>query len=165
MDPIALYQCYYPVIYQQIRGCVSQHEQAEDLTQDTFVKALCALDRAPEAPGDLRRWLGCIARNTVLDYRKHVRCIMWTELCENSAMTTNDCSETVVQHLHLQEVLSTLPACYRQVLLAATEGYTSPEIAVHLGISRYAAKVRLTRARQKLKQRYLATQTREVSRG
>ncbi|MEO9030503.1 MAG: sigma-70 family RNA polymerase sigma factor [Ktedonobacteraceae bacterium] len=165
MDQMTLYQHYYSAIYRQVRSRVSQHEQAEDLTHDTFVKALRALDRAPETPDGLRRWLGCIARNTVLDYRKHTRCIAWSELDENSAVTTSDLPEIIALRMEVQAVLRSLPAHSCHVLLASMKGYTSSEMATRLGISPNLAKMRLSRARQQFKQRYLALQEREVNRG
>lgn len=158
MDLTALYQRYYPIIYQQIRLCVRQHEQTEDLTQDTFVKALRALDHAPEAPDKLRRWLGCIARNTVIDHVRHTQRITWSQLYESSSITTSDLAETVGIRQTVQTVLSELPTEARQTLLAWGEGYTIAEIGQFLGISPSLARVRLFRARQQFKQRYLALQ-------
>lgn len=162
MDPDILYQRYYSVIYQQILGCIRHPAQAEDLTQDTFIKAFGALDSAPQTPAELRRWLGCIARNTLIDYTRHVRRIAWEGICEESATTTSDLSESTALRLEVQAIWRELPAHSRQVLRAWLEGHTVAEMAALLGISPKVTKMRLYRARQQFKQRYLAGQVRET---
>lgn len=165
MDPILLYQHYYSVIYQQIRGRISHHEQAEDLTQDTFIKALRALDRAPDNPHGLHRWLSCIARNTVIDYARQVRRKPVSELAEEHTVTAGNVLESIALRMEIQAVFHQLPGRSRQVLLASAEGYTTLEIAKMLEISHSLAKVRLSRARRQFQQRYLAAQERGVPHG
>lgn len=154
MNFTTIYQTYRWLVYYQIWRSVRQHELAEDLTQDTFVKAFRAWDRAPSAPDDLQRWLGCIARNVVIDYARHTQNVTWCELYETSAICTDDLADTLARRQQVQFVLSELPQPARQVLLASLEGYHLAEIAELLGISPDAAKVRLFRARKQFKQRY-----------
>jgi RNA polymerase sigma-70 factor (ECF subfamily) len=63
---------YGPAVFDVIYGVVGQREQAEDLTQETFVKAFEALeqqdpDRKPSA------WILRIANNTAIDYVRRKR--------------------------------------------------------------------------------------------
>ena len=63
---------YGPPVFDVIYGVVGQREQAEDLTQETFVKAFRALDgsgpdRKPSA------WILRIANNTAIDYVRRKR--------------------------------------------------------------------------------------------
>ena len=63
---------YGPLVFDVIYGVVGQREQAEDLTQETFVKAFEALeqqdpDRKPSA------WILRIANNTAIDYVRRKR--------------------------------------------------------------------------------------------
>ena len=63
---------YGPPVFDHIYGMVRQREQAEDLTQETFVKAFRALDRhdherKPSA------WILRIANNTAIDYVRRKR--------------------------------------------------------------------------------------------
>ena len=58
---------YGPAVFDVIYGMVRQREQAEDLTQETFLKIFGALghngpERKPSA------WIGRIADNTAIDY-------------------------------------------------------------------------------------------------
>ncbi len=168
MNATTLYQ-HYPMIYQQVLGHIRHREEAEDLTHETFVKALRALDRAPAAPEEVRRWLGRIAKNTVIDHVRRAHLVSWCALSEGSQMTPSDLPETIALRMEVQAILHELPASARQVLLAWVKGYTVAELAVLLGISSQAAQLRLFRARQQFKQRYLAQHssqhTEEISHG
>ena len=68
----AIYTRYYPLILSmQLSQCRGDLALAEDLTQDTFAKALYRLDRFEwRGPESLRAWLATVARNT---FRDHVR--------------------------------------------------------------------------------------------
>ena len=68
----AIYTRYYPLILSmQLSQCRGDLALAEDLTQDTFAKALYRLDRFEwRGPESLRAWLSTVARNT---FRDHVR--------------------------------------------------------------------------------------------
>ncbi len=70
-----LFARYHGPIYGHILGLVGDPAQAEDLTQDTFLKAYKAL---PEArAGAVVAWLYRIATNTVRDALRHRRCLTW----------------------------------------------------------------------------------------
>src|SRR5579875_2352667 len=60
-----LFTRYHSSIYGYILGMVGNPEQAQDLTQDTFVKAYKALPGARDLT--LPAWLYRIATNTALD--------------------------------------------------------------------------------------------------
>lgn len=51
-----------------------RHEQAEDLTQEVFVRVYRSLDQYDPQAGDLSNWLMRLARNLVIDdYRRRTR--------------------------------------------------------------------------------------------
>ena len=63
---------YGPPVFDLIYQMVGQREQAEDLTQETFVKAFRALDRhGPERKPSA--WILRIANNTAIDYVRRKR--------------------------------------------------------------------------------------------
>ena len=66
---------YHGPIYGHILGLVGDPAQAEDLTQDTFLKAYKALPGARE--GAVGAWLYRIATNTARDALRHRRCLTW----------------------------------------------------------------------------------------
>ena len=63
-----LYDFYLDPIYRFIYYKVFSKEVAEDLTSDTFMKALSRLGSYSAGKGRFNSWLYQIARNTVIDY-------------------------------------------------------------------------------------------------
>lgn len=63
-----LYDAYVEKIYRFIFYKTSHKETAEDLTSDTFVKALENISSFEAKKGTFQAWLFTIARNTVIDY-------------------------------------------------------------------------------------------------
>ena len=73
MDFESVYNDYFRDVYRYLRGLSSDEGLAEELTQETFFKALKALDRYDGAK-DIRAWLFTIARNAWLSHcRKQKR--------------------------------------------------------------------------------------------
>ena len=66
---------YHGRIYGYLVGMVGDAEQAQDLTQDTFLKAYKALPRTSDLV--LPAWLYRIATNTALDALRHRRRLTW----------------------------------------------------------------------------------------
>jgi RNA polymerase sigma-70 factor (ECF subfamily) len=133
---------------------------ADDLTQEIFIRVL---RRLPEVK-DHRRvmgWIFQIARNVVADhYRKSrptesVRETDWTEDSSRSAVITLE-EERLRDELaaYVRDVVKTLPPIYREaILLTEYEGMTQVELARHLGLGVSAAKSRVQRAREMVRER------------
>lgn len=73
-DPDAfgrLYRLYFPQVFTFINFRVSSREDAEDLANGVFEKALGAIDRYQPKPAQFSTWLYTIAKNCIIDhYRK-----------------------------------------------------------------------------------------------
>lgn len=69
MDFDCIYKSYYLDVYHFLCGLSSNKEIAEDITQETFTKALAAID-SYDGRKDIRAWLFTIARNTYFTYNK-----------------------------------------------------------------------------------------------
>lgn len=73
-DPAAfsrLYRLYFAQVFTFINFRVSRREDAEDLTNAVFEKALGAIDRYQPKPAQFSTWLYTIAKNCIIDhYRK-----------------------------------------------------------------------------------------------
>ena len=69
MDFESIYRDYFDDVYRYLRGLTLDDTLAEELTQDTFFKAMRSLDRF-EGRCDVRVWLCQIAKNA---YRSHLR--------------------------------------------------------------------------------------------
>jgi RNA polymerase sigma-70 factor (ECF subfamily) len=66
----ALYAQYHHTVYRFVIGRVHARQTAEDITADTFVKALRNVDRYQHQGVDVGAWLVTIARNLVADHYK-----------------------------------------------------------------------------------------------
>ena len=131
---------------------VGNHADAEDVTQEAFVKAFESLDTLRE-PAKFRRWLLMIARNEShrLGWRNHRRQEIHTQFTQETR--DNETNDIERQELHdmLHRLIAELDAEHREVL---TLYYFAQEdtraIATTLDISVDAAKKRLQRARAAL---------------
>jgi RNA polymerase sigma-70 factor (ECF subfamily) len=68
-----LYERYVDVVYRYIYYRVGSHHTAQDLTSETFVRALRRLDGFTWTGRDIAAWFITIARNIVLDHVKSSR--------------------------------------------------------------------------------------------
>lgn len=65
------YSKYYLVIYNSCKKYVKVSEEAEDITQDVFIKLMPKLDKfRGNTPGQFINWLKMISKNSTLDILK-----------------------------------------------------------------------------------------------
>lgn len=69
MDFEQIYRLYFRDVYFYLRSLSASESIAEEMTQETFTKALKAIDRF-DGKKDIRAWLFVIAKNTYLTYCK-----------------------------------------------------------------------------------------------
>jgi RNA polymerase sigma-70 factor, ECF subfamily len=151
-----VYTEFQPRIRRFLCRLVGQDE-AEDLTQDVFLKISQAL---PEFRGDstLATWVYRIASNHALDTLRSraSRRLLEVPLAGEQGLTdhSRDGEQRMFrQEMHqcLDRLIGKLPPNYRSTfLLSEYEGLTNPEIAAALGISLDAVKIRMHRARRLL---------------
>jgi RNA polymerase sigma-70 factor (ECF subfamily) len=110
LDPLALVEThyrFYPEIFRFIASKVGNHETAEDMTSDVFVRLLDAVQdcRAPEKT--LRGWLYCVASRMVNDYfRRQYTGTTVVEFVDS--YTVGDTDEPVVDQVVRKETLEAL---------------------------------------------------------
>ncbi len=68
-----IYERYVDVVYRYVYYRVGSHHVAEDLTSETFVRALRRLDSFTWTGRDIAAWFITIARNIVIDHVKSSR--------------------------------------------------------------------------------------------
>ncbi len=72
MDFDSIYQSYFKDVYLYMLGISHNESIAEEITQETFVKAMKAIDRF-DGRKDVQAWLFTIAKNTYFTYSKRHR--------------------------------------------------------------------------------------------
>lgn len=148
---LGLVRDYRAAILNYVWRMVGDVDQAEDLTQDTFVKAWRALDRlelSDEADARRRAWLYRIAHNTVTDHMRRKARLRWLPL-ESIRGGSGDPAPGVVAGQPVRQALAALGEEQRQVLLLFGHvGLSAAEVGEVLGITAAAARKRRQRARE-----------------
>ena len=161
---------YQKRIYYLVRKMILEHDDTNDIVQDTFVKAFLNLHQFDEQ-FPFYPWLHRIAINTTLNFqKKHSRMKdSFTNSEENEisqiAIDNRNPLEAVIEVEFKQKVnqaLQRLPLDQRTVfILRTSEDLSYQEISERLDISIGTVMSRLSRARAKLKellQQYLAAE-------
>ena len=124
---------------------------AEDLMQDTFVKATRSL--GGYRGGNPRSWLFAIARSVFIDHTRRRISIPIVEV-EPQGVSDPDVAEADA----IESTLSLLPERQRTALLLCDRGGLSyAEVAETIGCSPAAAKVLIHRARVSFRAHYTET--------
>jgi len=188
-DVSTLYATYRAPIERYIRTLIRNSHDVEDLTQDVFLRAACALGRmGPDL--HVRAWLYRIARNRCLDFLRRQRVLHFfsleapgqrflpgqTTLCELSweEMLPDDREESDPEHVVLardalvrtKEALDELPPRAREIIeLRVFQSRSCAEIAQVVGGTEGAVKSVLSRARRKVRHRVLSGEAKARRRG
>lgn len=154
-----LYERYYAYAMSIALHYAGQREEAEEITQDAFVKLFRQLTKSVPA-GSVRAYFGRIIVNTAIDLIRKKKKQPFTETISDRVAVLNNSSRNTgtdrIQREEIYRLLQMLPPRYRLVFnLSVLEGYTHEQIAKQLGISPGTSKSNLSKARRKL--RVLAT--------
>lgn len=152
IDFDSLYREFAPRIHRFVLGLSGDTAVAEDVTAETFVRVWATRDRVRHET--VRAFLFTIARNLWLQgVRSNWR---QRELTAADADRSPGPDVQAAGRIDLARVVRALatldPADRAAVLMRAQEEMSYEEIAQSLGISVPAAKVRVHRARKKLKE-------------
>jgi RNA polymerase sigma-70 factor (ECF subfamily) len=147
-----LYEAFAPRLWAYLVRLCGDAEMAQDLVQETFVKAYHALPRAgPQVP--LRPWLFKIATNTA---RSALRLAQWRRTLPLSSRAAepyvlgDDSFESRYAEAELVErtLYAIRPDYAAALLLHWREGFSIDELCDILGLSRENLKKRLYRAKR-----------------
>jgi RNA polymerase sigma-70 factor (ECF subfamily) len=148
-----VFRLYGPDIYRVARRMTGNHDDADDVLQDTFVKAF---ERIHEVDRDanIRRWLLTIAINTCIDRRRRRR-LSIVELTVDPPSDEGRPDRVVLAgelNAHLERAIGMLKgrqkACF---VLHELEEMKVTDVAATLGCSTGAVKSYLHRARETLR--------------
>jgi RNA polymerase sigma-70 factor (ECF subfamily) len=162
-----LFDKYQDYVYNIVHGIVGRADESRDITQDVFVQVFRSLSSFRRG-ARFATWLYRIAVNRAVDAARGARGWRWLSL-DATMRTKPDPADNPAQQMDrqaekdaVQAVLMQLAVQHRDILvLRYYQDLSIEEISEVLGCSVPAAKVRLHRARQHFKERYIATYGRE----
>lgn len=144
-----IYSRYAPDIYRFVYGLTLDRRDAQDITAETFARALTAYN--PERQPTVRAFLYTIAHRLVTDYHRRKRNTvepdedsLGSDAAFDLQSEQRDLLESTLRYLN------TLPQEDREAVLMRAQGLSYAEISAALGITVSAAKVRVHRTRLKL---------------
>jgi RNA polymerase sigma-70 factor, ECF subfamily len=154
---VAYRELYAPICGYVLRR-VREPEDAAEVIAETFATLWRRFDRCPHGD-ELRPWLFGVARRVIANQRRgeRRRSALGERLAANlvpeTAITPNEASN------ELARAFASLSDSDRELLsLVAWEGLTREELAVALGTNRAAVRLRLHRARKRLRDALPQTQ-------
>lgn len=143
---------------------VGRVDEAEDLTQEVFVKVYQGLERYREADGSFASWVAAVARNQAIDhYRRRreegLRRVEDPALMEGIASADDGPLRSLEREERIQFVhrgLRSLPADLREpLILRDLQGLPYDEVAGILRVPLGTVKSRINRGRLELAKRLL----------
>ncbi|MDD4169968.1 MAG: sigma-70 family RNA polymerase sigma factor [Desulfotomaculaceae bacterium] len=152
-----VYRYHMNDLYHYLLRLSGQPQTAEDLVQDTFIKAYEHLEIYQGE--NVRPWLFRAAHNAYIDWRRKERRHIHTDPALMEAITEK--VEPGPEELFLMQekiagwfkIIETLPERSRHIILLRDyHDFTYQEIAYILGESLTNVKVKLYRARQRVKE-------------
>lgn len=158
LDYEKLYNSYYLQVYSYVMTIVKSRSVAEEVTQNTFFKAMTAR-RSYEGKASELTWLCSIAKNLAIDEcRKNSK---FAELDEDTLETSEGMADTVEDKvedkdtaLRIHLVLHELQEPYKEVFQLRVFGELPfSQIGMIFGKSENWARVTYHRARLKIKER------------
>jgi RNA polymerase sigma-70 factor, ECF subfamily len=127
---------------------------AEDVVQETLLRAWRSLDSLKEAQA-AKYWLLTIARREharLYERKRHVTVNLDDLIATESAMLASEAHRPDDELHTVRRALFTLDDEYREpLMLQVLMGYTTEEIAAHMGLNQGAVLTRLFRARNRLR--------------
>ena len=152
-----LYRTYFDIVYRYIRSISQDGSLAEEVTQETFFKALEKIDQF-RGDCDVRVWLCQIAKNTLYDHlKKQKKQLLGDEKLEKIESAGGELLEEKLaqrsQAMEIHKVLHGLSEPYKEVFSLRTFGELKfSEIGMLFGKSENWARVTYYRARVKIRE-------------
>lgn len=150
-----LFEAYYKKTYAVAYNILRSHENAEDITQDAFIKAFQNIHQLQDG-AKFGAWLAVIASNLARNYLKRDKKIYYTdeEVVVEDGSAVNSTEESALRNLEVDRVrkaIRDLPSEYYQVIvLQYYYELKVEEIADMLKLRTGTVKSRLHRARNRL---------------
>jgi RNA polymerase sigma-70 factor (ECF subfamily) len=152
---VELYDIHVDRIYRHIYYRVGNTNDAEDLTQQVFIKAWQAIRRYRKKSVPFVAWLMTISRNLMIDfYRAHKEKVSLNDESRTISHETRPehLAEVESEYQQLIENISRLPEEQRRVIIMRfIDGSSYEEIAANMNKSKGAIRVILHRGLKKMR--------------
>jgi RNA polymerase sigma factor (sigma-70 family) len=144
----SIYETYSPLVYRTCLEVLRDPHEAQDATQETFIRAYREGDALPSRPGP---WLRVVARNHSLDLiRRRARVERMTAQLTAVPTDADDPGRRAVNRIAVGELLKGLGPREQQVLVgSAVEDRTLDSLAGSLGLSYMGTAQLLHRAKRR----------------
>ena len=156
MDFFEIYDQYYQRVRKFILASVRDESVADDLVQETFLRIQNHLDTVRD-PSKISSWVFRIAYHLCQDHFRNLKKSSREKAIQEELVTLEETPaqkkmEQSEMSRCVQDQLNLLPQSWKSVLiLSDLMDFTQQEIADILGLSVENVKVRLHRARKRLK--------------
>jgi len=146
---------YADAMYNVCKRILQDATEAEDALQDSFIKVFDNISQFRNE-SSIGSWIKQVVTNTCLNILKKKK-IVWQELNEKHESESEQESESEIQNNfsieQIKEAIEQLPQGYRVVFnLFMFEDYAHQQIAKMLEISESTSKSQLFKAKNKLKE-------------
>ena len=153
MDFEQIYKSYFKDVFLYLRSLSASEDMAEEITQETFVKALKAIDTF-DGSKNIRAWLFTIAKNTYYTYCKRKKMYAYEELPDNAGNPGASFEENFVDEERaflIHRILNNMKEPYKEVFNLRVFGELPFEkIGLLFGKSPGWARVTFYRAKKQI---------------
>ena len=151
-----LYDLHVERVYRHIYYRIGNTKDAEDLTQQVFLRAWNAIGRYKRTTSPFLAWLMRISHNLVTDFYRAKKDITYLDselVSKDSDSSPERLAEEHFNQQQLRKVILQLPEEQQQVILMSfIEGFSYAESASSLGKKEGNVRVILHRALRKMRQ-------------
>lgn len=159
-----LFEKYYKDVFRFLRGLSADEHLAEELTQETFFRALKSID-SYRGDADLRIWLCSIAKNLFYTHCKKQKCLAETENLEAYESENKHFPEIIADRetaFQIHQILHHLREPYKEIFSLRIFGELSfKEIAALFEKSEHWACVTYHRAKEMIQSELERSKTHE----
>ena len=155
---VLIYEHFSAQIHRYVFRLVGNQELADDITQETFLKAFQSIRKISQ-DANVSAWLYRIASNACFDVLRRRKLITWMPMLEENdksdEFTSDDFAPQVIESQIVRRTLAQMPPALAVCLVLRTvEGFSCEEIAEILKIPKGTVFSRLARAREAFIQSY-----------
>jgi len=151
MDFEEIYAQYSPQIFRVCMGYINDHEQARDLTQETFISVWKNLSSFKNQ-SKISTWIFRIATNNCLRAIERSKRMIKTELPVNLPAVNEETQDEKLALLY--SCIAELEETERIIISLVLEDLPQAEIAAIVGLSNVNTRVKIHRIKEKLANKF-----------